>query len=70
MMALAGPFFGNVHDSRMMRESGWMALLRSIADLDRRLYMLFCDAADSRILYRPCLKMVLERLQVVELSMH
>ena len=45
MIALAGPFFGNVHDSRMMRESGWMALLRSIAEQNRRRYKLFRDAA-------------------------
>ena len=40
MMTLAGPLkgplFGNIHVSRIMRQSGWVALLRSIAEQNCR----------------------------------
>ena len=46
MMALAGPFLGSVHDGRMLRDSGWIDMLRLAYIQDgRRRFKLFGDSA-------------------------
>ena len=45
MMALAGPFLGNVGDGRMTGESGWLNILRRASLRDGIRYKLFGDAA-------------------------
>ena len=45
MMALCGPFLGSVHDGRMVRESGWLEILRLASQYDGRPYKIFGDSA-------------------------
>ena len=63
MIAIADPCYGKVHDSALLRASGWIDILQAALAADGRVYQVFGDAAFA---LHPCVQAMVKGILAVD----